>query len=62
MTGAKLLENDNAQQAISELPFGSVSRRFLLQNFQMKMSLICRKINMSVKHVFIRIVSHQDSF
>ena len=32
------------------------------KTFHMKMSLICMKMNLLVKHIFIRMVSHLDSF
>ena len=32
------------------------------KTFHMKMSLICMKMNLLVKHIFIRMVSHLDLF
>ena len=32
------------------------------ETIEMKMSLICMKMDIQVKHIFIRTVSHEDSF
>ena len=32
------------------------------KTFNMKMSLICMKMDVEVKYIFIRIVLHEDSF
>ena len=41
------------QQAICQLPRASVSKRVLVQTFDMKMSLICMKMNLQVKLIFM---------
>ena len=46
----------------SELPFASFSERLLVLNVSHEKDLIFVRMNIQVTYMFIRIVSHKDSF
>ena len=46
----------------SELPFASFSERELVLNVSHEKDLIFVRMNIQVTYIFIRIVSHKDSF
>ena len=46
----------------SELPFASFSARVLVLNVSHEKDLIFVRMNIQVTYIFIRIVSHKDSF
>ena len=52
--------SDNRPFPSSGLPLSQ--RESSCKTFHMKMSLICMKMNLQVKHIFKRMVSHLDSF
>ena len=50
------------QETIFELSCVSVSKRSLVQNFHMKMSWVCMKMNLWAEIIFTWMISHEDAF